>query len=122
MVSKARLDLPDPDSPVKTIMASRGRSSETSFRLCSRAPRTIRRSDTSALSAVLEGFWGGPDASGTDTWDMPDHANEAHRQKLPPAIRTGSTTSFESIFDSLRPWLHRSKRPGCWRGYRPPAG
>src|SRR4028119_1742581 len=44
MVSKARLDLPDPDRPVKTIRASRGRSSETSLRLCSRAPRTTRRS------------------------------------------------------------------------------
>ncbi len=33
---------------------------------------------------------------------MPGHANEAHRQKLPPPVRTGSTASFESIFDSLR--------------------
>src|SRR6476619_2232248 len=41
MVSKARLDLPEPDSPVNTIRASRGRSSETSLRLCSRAPRMI---------------------------------------------------------------------------------
>src|SRR6204780_820344 len=46
MVSKARLDLPEPDSPVNTIIASRGRSSETSFRLCSRAPRTTSRSAT----------------------------------------------------------------------------
>src|SRR3984885_9656886 len=44
MVSKARDDLPDPDRPVKTISRSRGRSSETSRRLCSRAPRTTRRS------------------------------------------------------------------------------
>src|SRR6266480_1056068 len=51
MVSKARLDLPDPDRPVKTIMESRGRSSETSLRLCSRAPRTTSRSAT-ALSAL----------------------------------------------------------------------
>src|SRR6266700_6603250 len=46
IVSKARLDFPEPDSPVKTINASLGRSSDTSFRLCSRAPRTIRRSAT----------------------------------------------------------------------------
>src|SRR3954447_14931622 len=59
IVSKARLDFPDPDRPVKTIRLSRGRSTETSFRLCSRAPRTIRRSDTSSLSAVLEGYPGG---------------------------------------------------------------
>src|SRR5262249_11672797 len=46
IVSNARLDFPDPDSPVNTIMESRGRSSETSFRLCSRAPRTTSRSAT----------------------------------------------------------------------------
>src|ERR1700749_1250287 len=50
MVSKARLDLPLPDSPVKTIRASRGRSRLTSRRLCSRAPRTIKRSDMAAFS------------------------------------------------------------------------
>src|SRR5215471_16069963 len=50
MVSKARLDLPDPDSPVKTIRESRGRSSDTSLRLCSRAPRTTRRSATAFCS------------------------------------------------------------------------
>src|SRR5215467_11151069 len=51
MVSNARLDFPEPDRPVKTIMESRGRSSETSLRLCSRAPRTTSRSAT-ALSAL----------------------------------------------------------------------
>src|SRR5919199_3410536 len=42
IVSNARLDFPDPDSPVKTMSESRGNSSETSLRLCSRAPRTSR--------------------------------------------------------------------------------
>src|SRR6266700_5127201 len=46
IVSNARLDLPDPDSPVYTTRASRGSSTWTSFRLCSRAPRTTRRSAT----------------------------------------------------------------------------
>src|SRR3954462_3957469 len=46
IVSNARLDLPEPDSPVKTMRASRGRSRLTSRRLCSRAPRTIKRSAT----------------------------------------------------------------------------
>src|ERR1044071_10257060 len=46
IVSKARLDLPDPDSPVNTISESLGKSSDTSLRLCSRAPRTTRRSAT----------------------------------------------------------------------------
>src|SRR5699024_10915344 len=38
MVSNARLDLPDPDSPVITMNFSRGRVRLTFFRLCSRAP------------------------------------------------------------------------------------
>src|SRR5580692_1077327 len=50
MVSKARLDLPEPDSPVNTIRESLGRSSDTSLRLCSRAPRTTRRSATALCS------------------------------------------------------------------------
>src|ERR1700693_2864644 len=42
MVSNASEDLPEPESPVKTIKRSRGSSSETFFRLCSRAPRMVR--------------------------------------------------------------------------------
>src|SRR6218665_946776 len=40
MVSKARDDLPEPDSPVTTTSWSRGILMSTFFRLCSRAPRT----------------------------------------------------------------------------------
>src|SRR5919202_1841586 len=40
MVSNARLDLPEPDSPVTTTRRSRGISSETFLRLCTRAPCT----------------------------------------------------------------------------------
>src|SRR4051795_2712341 len=54
IVSNARLDLPEPDSPVKTIIASRGRSRLTSRRLCSRAPRMIKRSDMLPLGSVME--------------------------------------------------------------------
>src|SRR5437773_11943744 len=46
MVSKASDDLPEPDSPVKTISFSRGSSRETFLRLCSRAPRITSVSDT----------------------------------------------------------------------------
>src|SRR5436309_7550624 len=38
-VSKARVDLPDPDKPVTTTSWSRGMSIERFLRLCSRAPR-----------------------------------------------------------------------------------
>src|SRR5579864_6666197 len=41
MVSKARDDLPEPESPVKTTSLSRGIDSVTFFRLCSRAPRMV---------------------------------------------------------------------------------
>src|ERR1017187_8731283 len=40
MVSKASEDLPEPESPVITTSLSRGMSTSTFFRLCSRAPRT----------------------------------------------------------------------------------
>src|SRR5580704_15052687 len=40
MVSNARLDLPEPESPVTTIRLSRGISSEMFLRLCTRAPCT----------------------------------------------------------------------------------
>src|SRR5437763_10270106 len=46
MVSKASKDFPDPEIPVNTIRRSRGSSRETSWRLCSRAPRITRTSDT----------------------------------------------------------------------------
>src|SRR3954470_8777537 len=41
MVSKAREDLPEPDSPVNTTSLSRGISRSTFLRLCSRAPRIV---------------------------------------------------------------------------------
>src|SRR5665213_359912 len=40
MVSKARLLFPEPESPVSTTSSPRRISTLTSFRLCSRAPRT----------------------------------------------------------------------------------
>src|SRR5437764_10317042 len=47
IVSNASDDLPEPDRPVNTTREPLGSSRETSFRLCSRAPRTISRSLTS---------------------------------------------------------------------------
>src|SRR5215212_5827155 len=48
IVSNASDDLPDPDRPVNTIRESRGRSSEMSLRLCSRAPRMMSCSVTAS--------------------------------------------------------------------------
>src|ERR1700726_3757397 len=54
MVSKASEDLPDPESPVKTMSASRGSSRFTSFRLCSLAPRMTRwlAADAACLGGI----------------------------------------------------------------------
>src|ERR1044071_4132126 len=57
MVSKARLDLPEPDSPVITMSWLRGISTEIFFRLCTRAPCTamvVRASVRAVTAAVLE--------------------------------------------------------------------
>src|SRR5260370_27587212 len=57
MVSKARLDLPEPDSPVTTMSLSRGISSEMFLRLWTRAPCTamvVRAAVFAIAVAVLE--------------------------------------------------------------------
>src|SRR4029077_7163755 len=51
MVSKAREDFPDPDSPVITVRVLRGISMLMFFRLCWRAPRT-----TSLVRAIGRGL------------------------------------------------------------------
>src|SRR5947208_543907 len=53
MVSNARLDLPEPDSPVTTTRRSRGISSETFLRLCTRAPCTATVVRAVACGAAL---------------------------------------------------------------------
>src|SRR3989337_3397017 len=51
MVSKASEDFQDPEMPVSTTNLSRGISTVTFFRLCSRAPRTMMRSSGMLFSA-----------------------------------------------------------------------
>src|SRR6478609_3358308 len=77
IVSKARLDLPDPDSPVNTTRASRGRSMETSLRLCSRAPRTISWS-----TCVAQSFSAVQARAGEAL--LAGHAKWQHRQRADP--------------------------------------
>src|SRR3954447_4072265 len=55
MVSNASEDLPEPDRPVMTTSESRGSSTVTSLRLCSRAPETTMefwREDIRPLSSL----------------------------------------------------------------------
>src|SRR5260370_34174064 len=57
MVSKARPDLPEPDSPVTRMGLWRGMSREMFFRLCTRAPCTamvVRAAARAVLEAALE--------------------------------------------------------------------
>jgi len=52
-VPKASEDFPEPDMPVNTTSASRGRSRSTLLRLCSRAPRTrTKRSGGKTVSLI----------------------------------------------------------------------
>src|SRR5437667_12614685 len=64
MVSKARLDLPEPDSPVTTTRLSRGISSEMFLRLCTRAPCTATVVRAAAFGARLALPFAGGKAEG----------------------------------------------------------
>src|SRR5687767_9086505 len=73
MVSKASEDLPDPDRPVNTIRALRGRSRWMFLRLCSRAPRMTRRSVTLRVPSSVRG---------EARW--PPHCMDACDNNVPP--------------------------------------
>src|SRR5574341_780079 len=65
MVSNAREDLPEPERPVMTVSVLRGISTLMFLRLCSRAPRTINRSD---ISLNPRGTPGRRSTGGAGTW------------------------------------------------------
>src|SRR5205085_7166073 len=96
MVSKASEDLPEPDRPVNTTSLSRGISTSTFFRLCSRAPRMVmaREDDafcerlarsTSSMSAFPDALaalcLAQHDLDRKTVSTFPDHAVGAHRRK-----------------------------------------
>src|SRR6185369_3968005 len=56
MVSKAREDFPEPESPVITVKRSRGMSTLMFFRLCWRAPLTLMRSMAIAKTSHSNGL------------------------------------------------------------------
>src|ERR1700683_4706263 len=55
MVSNARLDLPEPETPVTTVIALCGIWKLTFFRLCTRAPRTTIASCDSGCTIAVTG-------------------------------------------------------------------
>src|SRR5271167_540502 len=86
MVSNAKEDLPEPDRPVITVSESRGTTTSTFLRLCSRAPRTwmLPALDWAmdravplgwclfrgcSRSATLQGQWEGPGPVGRVEWE-----------------------------------------------------
>src|SRR5437667_9121372 len=56
MVSKAKLDLPEPERPVTTMRLSRGISSAMFLRLCTRAPCTAIVVRAAAFGAAFLPF------------------------------------------------------------------
>src|SRR6056297_1597549 len=79
MVSNARLDLPDPESPVITTRASRGMSTSIDARLCSRAPRTSIFLSSPMLTPALHGqeIVEGAESSKPKLRTMSEHAPRA---------------------------------------------
>lgn len=51
MMSKAKEDLPEPDTPVRTVICWWGMETEIFFRLCSRAP--MRSRDVSLFFGIF---------------------------------------------------------------------
>src|SRR5882762_592959 len=91
MVSKAREDLPDPESPVNTMSASRGSSRCTSFRLCSLAPRMTR-------------------------WLAADSAFDGDMGPIVPQVRPLLRGRIAEREFSRRGWGHAPDRAGAPRG------
>ncbi len=60
MVSKARLDFPDPETPVTTVMALWGISKLIFLRLWTRAPETAMDAGSSGMAGPVNGgvIWG----------------------------------------------------------------
>src|SRR3954465_8528263 len=96
MVSNASEDFPDPERPVKTMSVSRGSSSETLRRLCSRAPRITSLSDTAPrLPASRSNDDGvpaplveldGPHDGVTGACDVVDQGADRDDSRLPDAL------------------------------------
>jgi hypothetical protein len=89
---------------VNTIMASRGRSSETSLRLCSRAPRTTSRSATARSSL-----------QSCQSWVLRSMRRVRHRYRATGILTRGSDIPSPSA----GPPLHSAACPPVMPGPRP---
>ena len=108
IVSNARLDFPEPDSPVKTMRLSRGRSRSTPRRLCSRAPRTTSRGASVERAAAC----GASNERSTTVGSLQDQAVPFARgpcQAFERGVRARAT-------DGARALLHAKSRPPTTSG------
>src|SRR5689334_1634746 len=98
MVSKARLDFPEPDNPVMTTRLSRGISTEMFFRLWTRAPwtATVVRAVDLALRVIEIETW-------ADTRGQQRESGSLALTRI-PAIRRDAVPRFAIV--RFRP--HRS--------------
>ena len=110
MVSKASEDLPEPDRPVNTTSWSRGISTSTFLRLCSRAPRiAITRPRRGAARAALV--------------EQVVHRSLRPCRKSPVWARIGKRRPRISVANITRtarshqspPWTPTDSRAGGWR-------
>src|SRR6478672_472407 len=137
IVSNARDDLPEPESPVKTTRLSRGSSTEMSLRLCSRAPRTMRwscwgrgaadgreegtavtrfmlgaRTDSRCIAAY-GGRHGDPDrglrGARRHGDGRPREPRRLHRLALPAALRLARLFRRPAGHAGERPLAHRAR-------------
>src|SRR5690606_15552010 len=117
MVSKARDDLPDPDSPVKTIRRSRGSSRLTLRRLCSRAPRMTSDSATAQEAigspADRNGCSHGSTGAG---WAQTPASRSSRRSSLissrSRAAYSKRSSAAASCISSSRVWMRRPSSVG----------
>ena len=80
MVSKARLDFPEPDTPVTTVMALWGISKLIFFRLWTRAPETAMDVGSSLISGLSSSL------SGTGVYGRSESATESCTAGISVAI------------------------------------
>src|SRR3954451_11477940 len=102
MVSNARLDLPDPESPVMTISASRGRSRSTPFRLWARAPEMTMRSDRATDTSLRT-------RTGVPVGRCPRHQKQRHPKWANADVVPRSSQSVPGF----REWIASTRPSRC---------
>src|SRR5437667_2302118 len=102
-MSKARLDLPEPETPVTTVMAFSGTRTSMPFRLCSRAPTTTI-ADGSRMCV-------GPRARGVGAGEYTGGAHSRKGVRGERGVARGAPSSaFGSVAWDGRSWFERRVR------------